>query len=121
MKERQDRNYYPGPSQNVKNFRESRQCRLIIKTGLQPIPGRIVSTMPIDQCSRCGGRNLVRGKLAGEVQFHPDEIAKFFSLTGGVTVYGVACLGCGTVHFEIDAEKLAKLTGSDRPGPREHK
>jgi hypothetical protein len=59
---------------------------------------------------------LMGGRLLGDgfVAFRPDEIKKFFSLTGSAAIAAVACLDCGGVHLTLDPAKLIELAG-DRP------
>ena len=71
-------------------------------------------------CLRCTGGNITPGKLIsrrqeGATAFKPDNM-KFwsFSFTGGVSVpkTSYACLDCGFIWTEADAEALEKFVAT---------
>jgi hypothetical protein len=68
------------------------------------------------KCSQCGGSNLELGNVLsyGPAVFKPETGSrKFFTITAGVKIAGVACYDCGALQLVIDPAKLVDSTGRD--------
>lgn len=66
-----------------------------------------------DRCERCGGSDLVRGKVRAEwtSYFVPDEARSSLVVNQGTPIRGVLCMGCEDLRLFGDSRWVAKVLG----------